>query len=202
MEEKWKPIRGFHGWYEVSNLGRVRSPEGRVTSSKQSQRRVWRERILKQKSRIRYAGSDICDLYVSLRKNGKSNDYLVSRLVAKAFCHGYRRGLTVNHKDGDSTNNRADNLEWLSNVDNVRHYINSGKAANYKKCSLTFPDGTVKHYLSMAHAARDIGRCRTYIVNKMNMGKKIYTIDGREVKVSDDHSGHKGETESHHKDPG
>ena len=32
MEEKWKPIRGFHGWYEVSNLGRVRSPEGRVTS--------------------------------------------------------------------------------------------------------------------------------------------------------------------------
>lgn len=202
MEEKWKPIRGFHGWYEVSNLGRVRSPEGRVTSSKQSQRRVWRERILKQKSRIRYAGSDICDLYVSLRKNGKSNDYLVSRLVAKAFCHGYRRGLTVNHKDGNPKNNRADNLEWLTNADNVRHYINSGKAANYKKCSLTFHDGTVKHYLSMAHAARDIGRCRTYIVNKMNMGKKIYTIDGREVKVSDDHSGHKGETESHHKDPG
>ena len=74
--------------------------------------------------------------------------------------------------------------------------------ANYKKCSLTFPDGTVKHYLSMAHAARDIGRCRTYIVNKMNMGKKIYTIDGEEVKFSDDHSGHEGETESNHKDPG
>jgi hypothetical protein len=201
MEEKWKPIRGFHGWYEVSNLGRVRSPEGRVTSSKQSQRRVWRERILKQKARIRPGGYERYDLYVSLRRNGKSQNYLVSRFVAKAFCPGYRKGLTANHIDGDSTNNRADNLEWATYEENVHHYINGGFVKGYRGCSLTFPDGTVKHYISLAHASRDIGRCRSYIVNKLLRNKPIYTIDGREVKVSDDHRGHKGETESHHQDP-
>jgi len=188
MEEKWKPIRGFHGWYEVSNLGRVRSPEGRVTGGRQHPHRVWRERILRQKSRIRPGSQDRVDLYVSLRRDGKSRNYLVSRLVAKAFCPGYRRGLTVNHKDGDSTNNRADNLEWVTNEENVRHYIRNGFVKGYKRCSLVFPDGTVKSYISMAHASRDIGHCRTYIVNKLMHGKPIYTIDGKVVEVRDDHS--------------
>ena len=185
MEEKWKPIRGFHGWYEVSNLGRVRSPEGRVTGGRQSQHRVWRERILKQKPRIRAGCHNRYDLYVSLRKNGMSRNYLVSRIVAKEFCKGFKPGMTVNHKDGDPTNNRADNLEWLTNAENVRHAIRNGYVTGYRHCSLIFPDGTVKHYISLAHASRDIGRCRTYVGNKLLYGRPICTIDGKVVEFRD-----------------
>ena len=186
MEEKWKPIRGFHGWYEVSNLGRVRSPEGRVTGGKQHTHRVWRERILKQKSRTRPGGYGRVDLYVSLRRNGESRNYLVSRLVAKAFCPGFKPGLTVNHIDGDSTNNRADNLEWATNAENIHHYIQSGFVKGYKRCRLTFRDGTVKTYISLSHAARDIGRSRSYVCNRVATPTPIYTVDGEEVEYSDD----------------
>ena len=185
MEEKWKPIRGFHGWYEVSNLGRVRSPEGRVTGGRQHPHRVWRERILKQKPRIRAGSRHRYDLYVSLRKNGESRNYLVSRLVAKAFCPGFKPGLTVNHKDGNTINNRADNLECATYAENVRHSIRNGLVEVYRHCSLTFPDGTVKNYISLSDAARDIGRARTYIGNNLRRGAPIYTIDGKVVVFRD-----------------
>lgn len=50
----------------------------------------------------------------------------VHRLVAKAFVPGYFDGATVNHRDGDKTNNRADNLEWLTLAENTAHQWETG----------------------------------------------------------------------------
>lgn len=51
---------------------------------------------------------------------------LVHVLVAKAFVPGHFEGATVNHIDGDKTNNCAENLEWVTKADNTRHQWETG----------------------------------------------------------------------------
>ena len=60
---------------------------------------------------------------VNLMINNKRVGIAVHTLVARAFCNGYKEGLTVNHKDGNKLNNDAKNLEWITNRDNTRHAI-------------------------------------------------------------------------------
>ena len=61
---------------------------------------------------------------VNLMIDGKRKGVAVHTLVARAFCDGYKPGLTVNHKDGDKTNNKASNLEWITLYENTQHAIN------------------------------------------------------------------------------
>lgn len=119
MAEVWKPIEGYEGYYEVSNMGRVRSIErtARFVSAKgeECSRKV-RERILQ--------GTENCidgRISVMLSKKGATKRISVHRLVAIAFCenpHGYTE---VNHIDENPRNNRADNLEWCTRDYNM-HY--------------------------------------------------------------------------------
>lgn len=52
---------------------------------------------------------------------------LVHRIVAKYWCEGYSKELTVNHKDMDKTNNHYLNLEWMPQGDNARHSYSKGR---------------------------------------------------------------------------
>lgn len=61
---------------------------------------------------------------INIMMNGKRKGLGVHTAVARAFCDGFSPELQVNHKDGDKTNNRADNLEWVTAIENVRHSIN------------------------------------------------------------------------------
>ena len=58
-----------------------------------------------------------------LSSNNVGKDFYVHRLVAMAFCKGYKPVLTVNHKDENKDNNCYLNLEWLTTEDNVRYYF-------------------------------------------------------------------------------
>lgn len=99
MEEIWKPVEGFEGRYEVSNMGNVKIPNYRGTG---------RERMMKFQT-------DICGYFtVSLFKNGKSSKKRVNRLVASAFCPNPNNYPVVNHKNEIKIDNRADNLEWCT----------------------------------------------------------------------------------------
>jgi hypothetical protein len=60
-------------------------------------------------------------LSTSLRINGETRRETVHRLVAAMFCNGYAPGKVVNHKNGDRQDNRAENLEWVSNQENLIH---------------------------------------------------------------------------------
>lgn len=123
--EQWKMIPGYEGLYEASTLGQIRSAEGKITSNARYSRRVWKQRIIKQKYVNRKTGK--CrDARVCLWKDGKEKTHLVSRLVAMTWCNGYADGLTVNHKDGNPLNNNYKNLEWMSLADNIRHGFKNG----------------------------------------------------------------------------
>lgn len=103
MEEEWRPIKGYEGLYEVSNMGRVKSLHANE------------EIVLKQAEyRNGYMG-------VSLSKDGTVNMKLVHRLVAIAFIKNPNNYEFVNHKDGDKKNNTVGNLEWCTRSYNTKH---------------------------------------------------------------------------------
>ena len=104
MPELWQPIEGYEGVYEVSNQGKVRrSRDGKT---------------LKPHTTRGYL-----QVTLSLRKVKKK--HYVHRLVAKAFVPG-DPSLTVNHVDGDKSNNSFDNLEWVSQAGQVLHAYRTG----------------------------------------------------------------------------
>lgn len=110
-KEIWKPVVGYEGIYEVSNLGRVKSLE-RVVSFGRA-RRVIKEKILKQVKK------GTCQYYcVNLTIKGKQHWMLVHRLVAQAFIPNPKGLPEVNHKDENKDNNTLDNLEWCDREHN------------------------------------------------------------------------------------
>lgn len=105
--EQWKPIRGFTGLYEVSDLGRVRSLS-RLTRIHNGFRQHT-GRILKPAlDKDNY-------LYIGLHKNGVQTTCLVHRLVGRAFLSNPEHKPRINHiKSNETWNNRVSNLEWAT----------------------------------------------------------------------------------------
>ena len=60
--------------------------------------------------------------------------YFVHRLVAEKYIPNPDNLPQINHKDGDKTNNRADNLEWVSNFENRRHAVKEGLQIHGERC--------------------------------------------------------------------
>jgi hypothetical protein len=113
--EIWKDIKGYEGFYQVSNLGRVRSLD-RKRLGKNGFIKIYKGKILKgHVNNLGYVCYDLFDKN-NIRKNIKGHF-----LVAFHFCKGYKKGLVVNHKDGNKVNNHYINLEWIEFIENVRH---------------------------------------------------------------------------------
>ena len=119
MTEIWKSVPGYIGLYEVSNIGRVRTVEGKETHSVRHGVRRWKSRVLREKNP---KGRDV---RVSLWKDKKEKSFLVHRLVAMAFLPNPDNKATVNHKDGNPRNNHVTNLEWATYKENNNHAFNT-----------------------------------------------------------------------------
>ena len=132
-DELWKPIPGFEGIYEASNLGQIRSAEGKTTQNALRGTVHWKQRILKQHySKRKRSGRE--DARVTLWKNKEPHYFLTARLIALTWCDGYEDGMTVNHIDGNPMNNSASNLEWVTRADNIRHGFETGLYTTAKPC--------------------------------------------------------------------
>ena len=174
--EEWIAIPGYEGLYEASNLGRIRTAEGKETTNARCHR-VWKQRILKL-HRTKRGSSNNFNEMVSLWKNGEFKQLLVARLVAMTWCSGYKQDLTVNHIDGDPLNNKADNLEWITQRENILHAYKTGLNKQSKPCELINSKGDRFKFYSMSEASRFLGRNPGYLGIAIGHGTRIYSSDG------------------------
>lgn len=169
--EEWRPVPGYEGIYDASSLGRIRSTPGKITSNARYSKRVWKERILKPKYPL---SSKRRDARVTLWKDGASKDFLVSRLVASAWLGVPDQEMTVNHINGDYTDNRPANLEWVTLRDNIKMGYATGLYKSIQKSVILTPDdGPPIVFSSMCEASSFLGRNHGYISNLLVNGKCV-----------------------------
>ena len=110
--EVWKDIKGYEGYYQISNFGRVKRLATKV-SGKLGSIRSLPERMITPRKQNDY-------LCVALQNNNRVN-IRIHRLVAIHFIPNTKNRLEINHIDGDKKNNNVDNLEWCTRKENVNH---------------------------------------------------------------------------------
>lgn len=110
--EVWKDVKGYEGYYQVSDEGRVRSSD-RYLRIRGGGKQLKKGRILRPVFNKRNGYFSV-GLY---KDTVKTNKYM-HRLVAEAFCDNNQNKPEVNHKDENKTNNNADNLEWVTRLEN------------------------------------------------------------------------------------
>lgn len=141
MEEIWKDIPEWEGFYQASTFGRVRSVD-RVLMTQNSHGflspREHKGKIISPNTNNRGY------LYLCLCKDNNHHWFAkVHRLIAMTFLPNPNHLSDVNHKDGDKLNNKVDNLEWCSHSENQKHALRTGlnikpyAAGRYKKSYTT-----------------------------------------------------------------
>lgn len=144
VTEIWKDIKDYEGLYQISNLGRVKS----LHFSK--------ELLLKP----RLTGRGYCQ--IDLQRNKDIKHALVHRLVAEAFIPNPDNLPYVNHKDEDKTNNRVDNLEWCTQLYNIRYGTGlRRRVATQYKPVLCVEKGII--YPSQVEAGKQLGMSHRHI---------------------------------------
>lgn len=110
MSEKWRPVVGFEGAYEVSALGNVRSVARVVTKAARG--------VAHYKGKLLKPGIASSG-YPSVVLGRAGGTHNVHVLVATAFIGPCPAGYEVRHKDGTRSNPNLDNLEYGSRLDNI-----------------------------------------------------------------------------------
>ena len=133
-DEIWKPIKDYEGLYEISNLGRVKSL---------NYSRTGKEQILKpQKRKNGYLGVILC--YKNTQKQVN-----IHRLVAEAFIPNPENKPYVDHINTDKLDNRACNLRWVTQKENLNNLLTKDKMNSRKQSEET------KKKLSESHKNSD-----------------------------------------------
>ena len=137
--EIWRDIAGYEGLYQISNKGNIKNLKKLLTPTDN--------------------GNGY--LIIGLSKNGKRKNYYVHRLAASAFINNPDNKPVVNHKDHNIKNNNINNLEWVTQKENVNYSIK--RMCHPKSITRT---NTGEKYISY-RASRGLYRV---IINKKEYG--------------------------------
>lgn len=115
VKETWNRVVGYESFYEVSNLGRIRS-FNRTTSYVLNGSQASRTR----KGRMLSQGKDSNGyLIVALHNNGSRKYRRVHNIVLEAFKGACPEGMEVCHNDGNKANNTINNLRYDTHIENI-----------------------------------------------------------------------------------
>ena len=119
--EVWKNIPGYEGYYQASDLGRVRSLD-RTVIYKDGRKRFYKGKLIKGRISKGYK-------YTNVSINNVGRNLLFSQLVAMAFLGHEPNGhtLVIDHIDGDKSDNRLENLRIVTQRENVSTCFRSNK---------------------------------------------------------------------------
>lgn len=160
MNEIWKPVKNYEGYYQISNLGNIRSIE-RITTSKNNVNRRYKSRQLKTSlNENRY-------VVVVVRVNNVHYNFKIHRLVAESFIPNPDNKATVNHIDGNKQNNNVLNLEWSTHSENIKHAF---------KNNLNNNENQYKPVLQYSKQGEFIHR-----FNSISEAKKVLKITGGHI---------------------
>jgi len=116
--ERWVPVVGYEGYYEISDRGNVRS----IARSGEYRGRWGMLTMNFPAKAMRISTTTAGYKYLALKMpNEKAVKHLLHRLVLAAFVGPSE--LQCNHKDGDKSNNNLSNLEYCTCLENLRHCI-------------------------------------------------------------------------------
>lgn len=118
--EQWKDICDFEGLYQISNHGRVRNVTHTILQKNGRYRTIY-SRIM-----TLHHGSNNDYKMIHLHKNNEIFTFLVHRLVASHFISPIPDNMVINHKDGNKCNNHVNNLEIVTQQENIDHSMTTG----------------------------------------------------------------------------
>lgn len=137
-DEEWKEIDpeiidGTMG-YKASNMGRIKDPNGNI-----------------HEGYIREGEAENNYRYITI----KHKSYILHRMIAKVFIDNPDNKKVVNHKNGDKTDCKVNNLEWVSHLENCLHSSMNYKNRNTKIKGID-KDGNETEYFSIREAERQL----------------------------------------------
>ena len=157
--EEWRDIPGYESFYQVSNLGNVRSI------------RFNKVRNMKSWDSHGYRAVELCI-------NNNRYTVRVHQLVALAFIPNPENKPEVNHKDRNRSNNNVENLEWVTQSENVAHAYRNGvkPRPTYQNQPLQKEILDIienKKYFSIREASRQTGHKRDTIKRSLDLNTPV-----------------------------
>lgn len=108
-DEIWKPIKGYKGFYEVSNKGRVRSVERLDARGQHRKSKIMSVKKIQNSKKVTFF------------RNGKSKTFTLKKLVADAFLEAPKADEKLVYVDGNPENNCVENLKWQKKAQRKRN---------------------------------------------------------------------------------
>jgi hypothetical protein len=169
--DNWKDVKGYEGFYKVSDTGKVRSVERYVNHPRIGTMLI-KGRLLKH-----YINPD--GYYVvNMSRDGKQKKQRTNRLVAQEFVANPHNKLEVNHINGIKSDNRVENLEWCTHKENMQHAHSNGHIRPSTKRVRIKKENECIDFPSVNATAEYIG-CARQVVSSC-LKKKRKNINGWE----------------------
>lgn len=154
-----KQVAGYEGKYEISDEGVVYSLKRKSRNGKLIGDRVLKGGVYPNGYK-----------YVILRNDALNDErIMIHRLVAMAFLPNPDEKPFVNHINGNKQDNRVDNLEWCTHLENVRHAIETGLVKKVCKIErpvdIILPDGERITFATMVEACAYFGFTKCWLGN-------------------------------------